>query len=172
MATLDDLLAELEGLLAELEGLDEPSRRVTFQLLDGIDSLHRMALYHLGEAVDDATLWTVRESHPAVAWLFDAYGVGVDQRAAAEAALEKIRPYVQSHGGRVVVLDVTDGVVRLRMSGSCAGCTASAVTLREGVESALREGFPGFAGIRVEEDDAAPHPPPGATPVEIQPVRR
>jgi Fe-S cluster biogenesis protein NfuA len=102
-----------------------------------------------------------------VAWLFEAYAVGVDERAAAEVALEAVRPYLHSHGGDVAVLDARGGVVRVRLSGACSGCTASTITLRRGVEEALRERMPGFAAMEVEEDDALPHPPPGPTLLQI-----
>ncbi len=174
MPDLDDLLLRLEELLAEIDTLQSPVREQIFELLDGVDALHRMALTRLGEALDGDTLTGLRDAHPAIAWLLDSYGVGVDQKAAAEAALETIRPYIHSHGGRVEILDVVSGVVHLRLSGSCSGCTASAVTLREGVEEALRERMPGFVAVEAAEDPvpAAPHPPPGATLLEIRPVER
>ena len=174
MPDLEDLLLRLEELLAEVDALQSPVREQVFELLDGVDALHRMALTRLGEALDADTLSGLREAHPAIAWLLDSYGVGVDQKAAAEAALETIRPYIHSHGGRVEVLDAESGVVHLRLSGSCSGCTASAITLREGVEEALREGMPGFVAVETVEDatPAAPHPPPGATLLEIRPVER
>lgn len=163
---LDQLLTRLETLLAETEQLDEPLRAKVFELLDGIDALHRAALRRLGEALGDATVRRMRQD-PGVAWLFDAYGIGVDERAAADVALETVRPYIRSHGGSVEVLAAQDGVVRVKLAGSCSGCTASAVTLREGVEQALVEGLPGFARLEVEEEDAPPHPPPGPTLVEL-----
>jgi nitrite reductase/ring-hydroxylating ferredoxin subunit len=49
------------------------------------------------------------------------------------------------------LMDVTDGVVRVRMSGSCDGCAASEMTLRRGIEEALREGYPGFREVIAEE---------------------
>lgn len=165
------LLERLETLVEEVRQLDEPARGRVFELLDGVDVLHRTALANLGAAlerrgVDPADL---RDVHPSIRWLFDAYAVDVDEAAAADAALDDIRPYIHSHGGEVEVLDVTDGIVHLRMSGACSGCTASAVTLREGVEEALRDGLPGFVSLVVEEDeDAEEHPPPGATLLEIQ----
>ncbi len=167
---LDEVIARLEELLGEIETLPEPTRARVFELLDAVDAIHRMALGRLGEALDAAALERLR-ADPAVKWLLDAYGVGLDERAAAEAALDSIRPYIHSHGGNVEVLGVDGGVVRLRLAGSCAGCTASAITLREGVEQALRDGFPGFAGLDVEEDHAAPHPPP-APLLQITPLAR
>jgi Fe-S cluster biogenesis protein NfuA len=167
MGGFDDLLQRLEELLAEMERLDEPVRERFFELLDGIDTMHRFALARLAEHAGAETVRRLRGADPAVAWLLDAYGIGIDERAAAETALESIRPYIHSHGGKVEVLQVRQGVVRLKLSGACSGCSASAITLREGVEEALREHLPGFAAVEVEEDPAEPHPPPGPTLLQI-----
>lgn len=167
MPDLDQRLDELERLLAEVEALDEPLRDRVVALLDGVDALHRHALERLGSLLGEGELGRLR-GDPAVAWLLDTYSVGVDERAAADAALERVRPYIHSHGGRLELLDARGGVVRVRLAGSCSGCTASAITLRGGVEEALREGFPGFVAMEVEEDDAPAHPPPGPTLLQIQ----
>lgn len=173
MSDLAALLDRLEALLAQLEGLDEPVRAPVFEMLDGIDALHRLALGRLADTLGGAELDRLRGADPAIAWLLDAYSVGVDERLAADRALDTVRPYVEGHGGRVELLGVEAGVVALRLSGACSGCTASAETLREGVVRALVEGFPGFVRIEVEEDaGAAVHAPPGATLLEIRPVVR
>ncbi len=171
MGSFDQLLRRLEELIGDIERLDEPLRAQVLELLDGIDALHRMALGRLGSLVPPEELERARTGDPVVAWLLDAYAVGVDERAAAEAALAPIRPYIHSHGGAVEVLGVSAGVVRLRLTGACAGCAAASITLREGIEKGLREGFPGFAAIEVEEDHAAAHPPPGATLLQIGDLR-
>jgi Fe/S biogenesis protein NfuA len=54
---------------------------------------------------------------------------------------ENINPYVAGHGGEIEILDYIDGVVFLKMSGGCQGCSQSSVTLRQGVERLLREEF-------------------------------
>jgi Fe-S cluster biogenesis protein NfuA len=165
--SFDEVLADLEGLLARVESLDDEPRRLAFELLDGVDTIHRMALRRLADLLGPS-LDEVR-ADPAVAWLFEAYGIGIDEKAAADAALDSVRPYISSHGGQVEVLDAADGVVVLRMSGACSGCTASAVTLRTSIDEALREHLPGFARTEVEEDTAEPHPPPvGPVPVELR----
>src|SRR5919108_5482248 len=168
MDDLHGLLRHLEELLAELETLEDGRRARVYELLDGIDTLHRMALPRPAGSLDAPPLGRRRDD-PAVAWLLDAYAVGVDEKAAAEAALLDIRPYIHSHGGIVEVLGADRGVVRLRMSGACSGCTASAITLQHGIEQSLREHMPGFVAVEIEHDDAAVHPPPGPTPLEIQP---
>lgn len=158
-AALDRLLDRLEELLAEVESFTAPVRASVFELLDGIDALHRFAITRLAAALGDVT--PLRREEPAVDWLFEAYGVGVDDVAAADAALAPVRPYLYQHGGDVAVLSVSGGVVRVQLSGSCSGCTSAAVTLRDGVEEALREGLAGFVAMEVVPDDeVAPHAPP------------
>jgi Fe-S cluster biogenesis protein NfuA len=167
MEDLDRVLERLEALVGEVEGWDDPMRARVFELLDCVDDLHRFPLVRLAEVLGPRELERLR-ADPIVGWLLDAYGAGVDERAAANSALDEIRPYIHSHGGDVEILDVTRGVVRVRMSGACSGCTASAITLREGVEEALRDHFPAFAGLQVEPDESPAHPPPGPTLLQIR----
>lgn len=169
LADLGPLLDRLEQLLAEVEALDPPVRDRVFELLDGVDAVHRLAITRLADRLS-GDLPRLRDADPAVNWLFEAYGVGVADADAASAALEQVRPYLHSHGGEVEVLGVRHGVVRVRMIGACSGCTASAETLRHGVEEALRENLPGFVAIDVAPDDGAPsHPPPTQALLQITP---
>jgi Fe-S cluster biogenesis protein NfuA len=170
VADLDAILDQFEALLGEVEAWEEPHRSLAFELLQQVDAVHRFALERLGRQLGADALARLRAEDPAVAWLLNAYAVGVDEQAAAEQAVYPVLDYIHSHGGEVTVLSARDGVVRLRLSGACAGCTASAVTLREGVEKALRDGFPGFSRMEVEEDQGAhQHPPPGPTLLQIGP---
>ncbi len=60
-----------------------------------------------------------------------------------EEALQGIRPYLQSDGGDVELVDVTDdGVVYVNLVGACGGCPMSQMTLRNGVEAAIKEQVP------------------------------
>lgn len=66
-------------------------------------------------------------------------------------ALDEVRPYLGSHGGDVELVDIsTDGVVRLRLKGSCDGCASSAATLELAVEGAVRDAAPEVTSIEVE----------------------
>lgn len=57
-----------------------------------------------------------------------------------EAALEKIRPSLQADGGDVELVEVTDdGVVKVRLTGACGGCPMAQMTLKTGIEKALKE---------------------------------
>ena len=77
-----------------------------------------------------------------------------------QAALADVRPYLHSHGGDMEVVHIEDGVVRLKLHGSCDGCTASDATIIEHVETALKEHWVDFRRIEVEEMTAEAHPPP------------
>lgn len=168
-APLDDLLDRTEALLAAVDAMPEADRHTVIELLDRVDDLHRLALTELGHALPPEEIERLRDAHPAVRWLWAAYGVGTDPRQAVEDALERIRPYLHSHGGEVEVVDVQGGRVTVRLAGACVGCSASAITLQEGVDEALREGFPGFRELIVEEpEDATSHEPPGPTLLQIE----
>ncbi len=73
-----------------------------------------------------------------------------------EQALESVRPYLGSHGGDVELIEVSDeGVVRLRLLGSCDGCPSSSVTLKLAVEGAIEAAAPDITGIEVEDAPVA-----------------
>lgn len=58
-------------------------------------------------------------------------------------ALEEVRPHLQADGGDVELVDVTDeGVVKVRLTGACAGCPMSQMTLKWGVENFLKKKIP------------------------------
>jgi Fe-S cluster biogenesis protein NfuA len=63
-------------------------------------------------------------------------------KAKVEAALNKIRPMLQADGGDVELVEVVDGVVKVRLQGACAGCPMSQMTLRNGIEKMLKEAIP------------------------------
>ncbi|MCU1489693.1 MAG: hypothetical protein JWM85_1098 [Acidimicrobiaceae bacterium] len=72
----------------------------------------------------------------------------VEERVAR--ALEEVRPYLGSHGGDVELIEVTDdGVVRLKMLGSCQGCPSSSVTLELAVEDAIASAAPEVTVVEV-----------------------
>lgn len=59
-----------------------------------------------------------------------------------QAALDQIRPSLQADGGDVEMVDVEDGVVKLRLTGACAGCPMSTMTLKQGIERILKQEVP------------------------------
>lgn len=61
-----------------------------------------------------------------------------------ERTLDTLRPYIASHRGSVEVVDFDEGegVLLLRLGGTCHGCSASTITLKQGIESRLRQLVP------------------------------
>lgn len=66
-----------------------------------------------------------------------------------EAALDNIRPYLKADGGDVKLLDVLDGhTVMLELLGSCGSCPMSAMTLKAGVEDAIKRAVPEITTVQ------------------------
>jgi len=68
--------------------------------------------------------------------------------AQVEEVLDKLRPYLQRDGGDVQLVDVEDGVVKLRLMGACGSCPSSTITLKAGIERALVEEIPGIKEVQ------------------------
>lgn len=65
-----------------------------------------------------------------------------------ETALDSIRPYLEADGGNVKVLEVTeDMIVKLEMTGACGSCPMSSMTLKAGVEEAIKRAIPEINGV-------------------------
>lgn len=69
-------------------------------------------------------------------------GGGNGMRENVEKALQKIRPALQADGGDIELIDVVDGVVKVRLTGACGGCPMSQMTLKMGVEKVLKQQIP------------------------------
>lgn len=74
----------------------------------------------------------------------------LDPATRVSQALDRVRPYLRTHQGDVELVAVVDGIVRLRMQGSCHGCPSSALTLKNAIEEAIYAGAPDVAAIEVE----------------------
>jgi Fe-S cluster biogenesis protein NfuA len=59
-----------------------------------------------------------------------------------EAVLDKIRPSLVADGGNVELIEVNDGVVKLKLTGACASCPMSTITLKNGIERILKQEIP------------------------------
>jgi Fe-S cluster biogenesis protein NfuA len=65
-----------------------------------------------------------------------------------QEVLDKLRPYLQRDGGDVQLVDVEDGIVKLRLMGACGSCPSSTITLKAGIERALLEEVPGVKEVQ------------------------
>lgn len=132
---------EVVGTLLELHGAG--LKRI-FELLSTVENPGKTVLDRCLEDDLVRSLLLLHELHPE----------NLEQRV--REALARVRPYLQSHGGDVELLEVSPAGVRLRMEGSCQGCPSSAVTMRDTIERAVYEVAPDAAPIEVEGLSEAP----------------
>ena len=64
-----------------------------------------------------------------------------------EEAINKIRPLLQRDGGDVQLVEIEDGVVKVRLQGACAGCPMSQMTLKNGIEKILKQEIPEVVSV-------------------------
>lgn len=81
--------------------------------------------------------------------------MNIELKEKIEAALDSIRPYLEADGGNVKIVDVTDEMVlQLELMGACSSCPMSTMTLKAGVEEAIKRAIPEI--IRVEAVNTVP----------------
>lgn len=154
--------AEIETLLEEIETFPDPAMRAkALETIQGLLLLYGEGLARIVTIVQDEENARARErvlgafarddlvSHLLL--LHDLHPVPLEARVLE--ALEDVRPYLQSHGGNVELLEIRGGVARLRLQGSCQGCPSSTMTLKLAIEEAIRKAAPELEGI--EADGAA-----------------
>lgn len=73
-------------------------------------------------------------------------------RDRVEHVINRIRPAVQMDGGDIELVDVTDGIVKLRLVGSCHGCPSSMMTLKAGIERAIQAEVPEVKSVEAVEE--------------------
>jgi Fe-S cluster biogenesis protein NfuA len=64
-----------------------------------------------------------------------------------QESINKIRPMLQADGGDVELVDIEDGVVKVRLQGACAGCPMSQMTLKNGIEKFLKQEIPEVVSV-------------------------
>lgn len=154
---MDERVARVEQLLEEV---DETGAELVRALLD----LYGEGLARIAARADPDAL-TGDELVEHLLLLHDLHPVPVETRV--REALEGVRPYLDSHGGDVELLDVDEGVVRLAMRGSCSGCPSSTMTLKLAIEDAIHKAAPDVEEV-VAEGVAEPPPAPGPTLLQLE----
>jgi Fe-S cluster biogenesis protein NfuA/nitrite reductase/ring-hydroxylating ferredoxin subunit len=147
-------VAEIERLLGEIESLDEPARSLATDTVQALLELYGEGLDRIVAFVDEAGGREAAEElaeDELVSHLLLLHGLHpVDVETRVARALEEVRPYLGSHGGGVELLGVEEGVVRLRLEGSCEGCPSSAMTLRLAIEEAIQKAAPDVERVEAE----------------------
>jgi Fe-S cluster biogenesis protein NfuA len=152
-----DVGERIETLLDELTARDPAVGRATEELVRLLAEMYGAGWEHavtvLHEAGPDGTAMLDRlAADDLVSALLALHGLhprSVEERV--NRALDEVRPYLGSHAGGVTLVGVDgDGVVRLRLEGSCDGCPSSLQTVRTAVEGAVADAAPEVTGVEVE----------------------
>lgn len=147
-----DRVARVEGLLATIE-----SNETALTALGAVVELYGEGLRRLvSGGLPEGSLDDELVVHLLV--LHDLHPDSVETRV--ERALEEVQPYLHSHGGGVELLDVTAGVVHLRLQGTCNGCPSSTATMKLAIEEAV-----GRAAPEIERVEAEGVAKPGPSPL-------
>jgi Fe-S cluster biogenesis protein NfuA len=159
----------LEQLIGRLDELPDPAARELAQdCLHSLLALYGEGLERILQLVTNAGIdgEKVREAllrDRLVRGLLLIHGLHpVSLEGRLNGALDKIRPYLKSHGGDVELINLDDDVARLRLRGTCKSCPSSSVTLELAVRQVIEEACPDLAGFEVEELTPEPaQPAPG-----------
>jgi len=150
-------MQHVEGLIRKIENLpDADARTISLELVQALMEFHGAGLERMMEMIAEAGepgygVFDKFAADDLVGNLLLLYGLHpLTIEARVTRALEKVRPYLNSHGGSVELLGVDDGVVRLRLEGSCKTCPSSSVTLKLAVEEAIYEKAPDVVAIEAE----------------------
>lgn len=163
-ASLADLAGDVERTLNDVRGMPVDQRTRALALKTALEAFHKAGLTTIVRALKadprGKELLLELVDDPGVYALFALHGiVKSDARTRVAAVIENLRPYTQSHGGDVTLVDVRDNTVYVKLSGACNGCSMSSVTLRNGVEAALKEQVPEITRIEVVPNEPAPDAP-------------
>jgi Fe-S cluster biogenesis protein NfuA len=154
---IQDRLRHLDGLLQSAEKSADPAGKTRLcEIVQEISSLHgaglERVLQHLGEAGSSGqAILDACTADQVVGGLLLLHGLHPqDLETRVNQALDSVRPYLQSHGGNVELLEVSEERVRLKLEGSCHHCPSSTATMHHTVEEAILARAPDVAAIEVE----------------------
>ncbi len=170
--TAAEQVARVESLLGQLEALpDAAARSTATEAMQALLDLYGEGLGRIVDllaARDDGTLAQALADDELVAHLLLLHGLHpapVEERV--RGALESVRPYMESHGGSAELLGVAEGVVRLRLEGSCSGCPSSSITLKLAIEKAIFDVAPDVDEVLAEGAVTPPVAPSGLLQLEM-----
>jgi Fe-S cluster biogenesis protein NfuA/nitrite reductase/ring-hydroxylating ferredoxin subunit len=151
---LVERVQELQTLLDRADGSE--TRALAEELVSTVVQMYGSGLERILEGIlasgpEGARIAEGLAEDPLIATLLlihDLHPVPLERRV--QVALDSVRPYMDSHGGNVELLSLTDGVARIRLQGSCSDCSASSVTLELAIKQALEDAAPDLEGLEVE----------------------
>jgi Fe-S cluster biogenesis protein NfuA len=152
-----DMLPNVDGLIAKIRASTDPeTSHAALELVQTIMEFHARGIDRMMEIASERgdAGWAVIEDFgrdPLVSNLLLLHNLHpLDTDTRVRGALEKVRPYLHSHGGDVQLVGDAGQTVRLRMVGSCNGCPSSSLTLKNLVEKSIFDAAPEVSSIEYE----------------------
>jgi Fe-S cluster biogenesis protein NfuA len=150
----ETLAERVDQSVSAVLALDLEARDKAMMLKQAVEDFHQFALARLiqllkGDEHGRELLYGLLDE-PSVYSLFAMHGlIRIDPKTRVMQALESARPYLQSHGGDIELVDVRENDVYLRLHGICSDCATSSSTLRNVVEKSIRAQMPDIGEIVV-----------------------
>jgi Fe-S cluster biogenesis protein NfuA/nitrite reductase/ring-hydroxylating ferredoxin subunit len=147
-------LSRVESRIREVEALEPEARSVAIEAIRAVLDLHGGSLDRLLEMVVEREQgrllgdFAQDEMVSGLLLLHGLHPLSLEERV--QMALDRVKPYLGSHGGDVELVSLRDGVARLRLQGSCEGCPSSTMTLRYAIERELADAAPDLVDLQVD----------------------
>lgn len=151
------LIGRIDELIRKIETMSDPDARASaLELVQSLMELHGAGIERMmevaaetgvaGHAVIDG--FARDELVAGLLLLYGLHPVALDARVFG--AIEKVRPFLESHGGQVEVLGIDEGIVRLRLQASGQSCPSTSMKLKSAIEDVIYEAAPDVTAIEVE----------------------
>ena len=157
--TLKEHIQKVDALVVQIQSApDALTRDAALELVQSVMVFHTQAVNRMMEIVSETEEagWQIIDNFATdelVSNLLLLHGLHpVDLETRVRGGLDKVRPYLQSHGGNVELLSISDTAVRLRLIGSCQGCPSSSLTLKTAIEKSIYEMAPDVTSIECDEE--------------------
>jgi Fe-S cluster biogenesis protein NfuA len=149
----------VDKLVGRLDSCSDPElRALALELVQTVVELHGAALERMLESIartaagEQALDKAIEDD--LVASVLLLHGLHPDpMETRVLRALDKVRPYLRSHGGDVEFVNANKGVVHIKLLGSCGSCPSSSITLKHAVEDAVYEAAPDIVELIAEKSE-------------------
>jgi Fe-S cluster biogenesis protein NfuA len=156
MNDLEDRLQHVDRMVEQLKSAPDSELRTTaLDLVQAIVEFHAAGLDRMMDIIASSTQpgWSLIEAlgrDGITSGMLLLHGLHPEEpEIRVRRALDSVRPLLKLHGGNVELLEIDNGVVRLRLTGSCNGCSSSSTTIHTAIETAIRNTAPDISHIEV-----------------------
>ncbi len=158
ISELNQQSRRIEELMEEIEGLPDPDIKALMQeCVQEILNFHRHGINKMLGIISSGNSSASRDIYnklieddlvSGLLLIHDLHPLDLNTRL--HLALEKVKPYMDSHGGNIEIVSLENGIAKLKLSGHCKGCPSSASTLELGIKKEIEEQCPDLLALEVE----------------------